>query len=196
MEVLLISIIELDPTLEAFDELLARYAASARPGIAEPAANVEAAWRRARAAIPVTRPSLPETLRVLGAILDEMGARAAYLAVRPDVAVVQTCGPEPQQRRLGPQELAQESAARSVLRGQVAVDDATGSERYEPRLRVVGAELADEPPQTFELVVGRRVVEVGGSEGYIRVFLPEELSELARAAASQHWADGQSVQHP
>jgi hypothetical protein len=194
MEVLLISIIEIDPTPEAFDELLARYAASARPGVAEAAANVEAAWRRTRAAIPVTRPSLPETLRVLGAILDELGARAAYLAVRPDVAVVQTCGPESQQRQLGAQELARESAARAVLRGQVSVDDAPGNERHEPRLRAVGTALADEPAQTFELVVGRRVVEVSGSEGYARVFLADELSDLTRAAASQHWADAPGAQ--
>ncbi len=194
MEVLLISLIEIDPTPEAFEGLLARYAASARPGIAEAAANVESAWHRARAAVPVTRPSLPETLRVLGAILDESGARAAYLAVRPDVAVVQTCGPDPQQRRLGPQELAQESAARTVLRGQVPVDDVIASERHEPRLRVVGAVLAEQPLQTFELVVGRRVVEASGSEGYARVFLAEELAGLIHAAASQHWADEQGAQ--
>lgn len=181
LEMLLTYFIELDPSTPVFTDLLARYAGDSRSGIAEAATLLQRSWLRGRtgaAAQPM--PPLAETLRAVGGSLDEALARAAYVVTEPDSIQVQTFG-ELTQQTLGPQELQQEIAARSTLRGQVAPADPTGTERYETRLRAVGTVLDEEPPQSFAIMATRRAVVVEGSEGYYGVFNNDDLAVLLRA---------------
>ena len=189
LEMLLTYVIERDPSLDAFDEMLVQYEGDARTGIAEAAGLLARAWRRATAASAAAPPPpLQETLRTLGGLLDEAGARGAYLMVAIDSALVQTFG-DMTQVRLGPIELRQTVAARMALRGQVAPADPAVPERYETLLRAVGTELDAELPQAYELVVTRRTVVVEGSEGYYSVLTIEQLTALLHAALAQREED-------
>jgi len=194
LEMLLSYFIQLDPTAEAFDELLAQYVADARPGIAEAAALLQSSWLRGRTAARAPAPApfpLQESLRTLGALIDESGARIVYLAVEPHRAQVQTFGGEPTRLAFTHAELMQEIAARQALRGQVPPVDPLSTELCETRLRAVGAELDRESPQSIELVVTPRSVVVEGSEGYHRVFTVDELAGLLQAGASRRQAEEQ-----
>jgi len=96
-------------------------------------------------------------LRAIGGGLDEALVRAAYVVTEPDTIQVQTFG-DLTHIMLGPQELNQEIAARTALRGQVAATDPTSTERYETRLRAVGSVLDEESAQSFTIIVTRRTV--------------------------------------
>ena len=195
LEMLLSYFIQLDPTAEAFDELLAQYVTDARPGIAEAAALLQSSWLRgrtaARAEAAPAPPALQEALRTLGALIDETGARVVYIAVEPRRALVQRFGGEPTQFAMSPAELMQEIAARQALRGQVPPVDPTSTVLYETRLRAVGAELDREPPQAYELVITPRSVVVEGSAGYHRVFTLDELARLMQAGAGRRQGEDQ-----
>lgn len=183
LEMLLTYFIELDPSPQAFTELLARFANDSRAGIAEAATLLQRSWLRGHtgtAAPPM--PSLAETLRTVGALLDDALARAAFIAIDPEAVQVQMFG-EPHTLVLGPHELQQEIAARQALRGQVAPADPTVPERYETRLRAVGTVLEAEPEQSYLLATTRQTVIVEGSEGYHHVFRNEDLGTLLRALA-------------
>ncbi len=183
LEMLLSSFIELRPAPDAFATLLARYAADPRAGIADAAQALQRAWEKAlRASLPAAL-CLSDCLRTLGGLLDDAGARAAYLSVRPDGAVVQGCGPTPYLRALGRLELCQENAGRSALRGQVGAPDPADRQRFETRLRAVGAAVESRPGQSYELVVGPHLIEVESDDGYCHVFRPEEIDALLRQAA-------------
>ena len=88
-------------------------------------------------------------------------------------------------RTAGLLELSQEVAARTVLRVQVPPSDPASPERYETRLRAVGAELDAEPAQAYELVVTRRTIVVEGSAGYYRVCTAEGLAPQLRKLVTQ-----------
>jgi hypothetical protein len=194
LEMLLSYFIQLDPTAEAFDELLAQYVSDPRPGIAEAAALLQSSWLRGRTAARAPEPAPPalqETLRTLGALIDEAGARIVYLAVEPHRAQVQRFGGEPTQQAISRAELMQEIAARQALRGQVPAVDPTSAELFETRLRAVGAELDREPSQAYELVITPRSVVVEGSAGYHRVFTLDELGALMQAGAGRRQGDDQ-----
>ena len=134
LEMLLTFFIELDPNSQSFTEMLARYANDTRAGIAEAAGLLQRAWLRGRTGTTAPpMPSLDETLRTVGALLDEALTRAVYVVTSTDGIQLQMFG-EPQQLVLGPHELRQEIAARMALRGQVAPTDPTGTERCETRL--------------------------------------------------------------
>jgi hypothetical protein len=181
LEMLLTYFIELDPSTAVFTDLLARYASDSRAGIADAAGLLQRSWLRGRSsAAREPMPLLAEALRAVGGGLDEALARAAYIVTEHDSIQVQTFG-DLAQVTLGPQELNQEIAARTALRGQVAPTDPTGTERYETRLRAVGSVLDDEPPQSFAIVVTRRTVVVEGSEGSYNVFTNDDLAVLLRA---------------
>jgi hypothetical protein len=164
---------------------LGEYVASARPGIAEAAWILHDAWLRGYSrASPHTPPPLQETLRTLGALLDEAGAEAALLAVASENAHLRTLeGPQPLQ--LGPQELRQEIAARTALRGRITPSDPMGAERYETRLRTVGAELDEQPEQVYRFLVSGHTVVIEGSAGYYRVCTPQALTPELFAAKAQ-----------
>lgn len=189
LEMLLTYFIELDPSPPAFTELLARFANDSRAGIAEAATLLQRSWLRGRtgtAAPPM--PSLSETLRTVGALLDDALARAAFIAIAPEAVQVQMFG-EPHALVWGPHELQQEVAARRALRGQVAPADPTVPERYETRLRAVGTVLEAEPEQAYLLAATRQTVIVEGSEGYHHVFRNEDLAPLLRAIACRQEPD-------
>jgi hypothetical protein len=199
MEMMLTYLIELDPPHEEFGELLARYIGDVGPGIAGAADLLQASWRRAEA-LPAP-PPLAETLRTLGGLLDDAGTALARLSLAPESVLLQALGPV-QERALGPAELQQEIAARTALRGQVPSDPAAAptavgspdaparpdrseppdtpvpADRYEPLLRNLGAALAAEPPQSYEVYVTPRAVVVEGSAGYFAVFTRPQLAAL------------------
>jgi hypothetical protein len=137
-------------------------------------------------------PAFQETLRMVGALLDETAARGAYLVLAPEWVQLHAFGAHgPLQ--LGLLQLCQEIAARTALRGRVPPADPTALDRYETRLRVVGAELDRAPVQAYELVITPRAIEVESTTGYQRTFadadlaalLPEHLSHRQPPAASQ-----------
>jgi hypothetical protein len=190
LEMMLVSFIELDPAPEAFDNLLARYVADARPGIAEAANLLQRSWRQGQfQAEAEPRVTLEETLRVLGGLLDDAGAQAAFVVLTPDGAQMQAFG-ETRQWDLTTADIARESAARSALRGQVAVGDMTAPDRFERALRGAGTALEHELPQTYELAVTRRALMVEGNAGYFHLFTLDELVVLLRAAIEQRQARG------
>jgi hypothetical protein len=189
LEMLLTFFIESDPNPQTFTDMLARYANDPRAGIAEASELLQRAWLRGRTGTTAPpMPTLHETLRTVGALLDEALARAAYVVTSSDVIQIQMFG-EPQQVVLGPHELRQEIAARTALRGQVAPSDPTGTERYETRLRSVGRVLDEEPLQSFAIVVTRRSVVVEGAEDYYNVFTNEDLAALLRAIVGRRDPD-------
>jgi hypothetical protein len=173
------------PPAHTFAALLARYVADSRPGIAGAAIALQRAWARANQGAEPPLLSFEDLLRTLGSLLDEAGARAAYLSVGPAGATLQGCGPTPCQRTLGPLELHQENAGRSALRSQVLPTDQAAPERFEGRLRVVGAMLETQPVQVYEIVVGPHLIEVEGEDGYCHVFTAEEITALIAEAAEQ-----------
>ena len=107
----------------------------------------------------------------------------------PDGATLQGCGPTPYQRTLGPLELHHENAGRNALRSQVLPGDEAAPERFESRLRVVGAMLESQPVQGYEIVVGQHLIEVEGDDGYCHVFTAEEITALIAEAAEQRALD-------
>jgi hypothetical protein len=176
LQMLLTTFLEVQPARQTFAALLARYAGDPRASIAGAAATLQRAWERTCRAEAPCELTLSETLRTLGGLLHEAGARAAYLRVDAGGAVVQGCGPTAYQRTLGPLESCQETAERSALRGQVSSLDPVALGRFETRLRAVGAVLEAQPAQTYELVVGPQVVQVEGDHGYCHVFTADEIA--------------------
>jgi hypothetical protein len=186
LPMLLAYLIELNPSAELFAELLARCSADSRPGVADAARVLQRSWERGLSGADVLPlPPLAEILRTLGALLDASGARGAYLAVTPDVVRVQTFG-EQSIVDLGAQELRQEIAAYTALRGQVPAGPT--DVRHETRLRAIGMALDAEPSQSYELAVMPRAVLVEGTAGYYRVFTADDLADLVAAAARQRQA--------
>jgi hypothetical protein len=182
LSLLLTCFIELDPSPETFADLLARYAADPRPGIAEAARVIERSWRREyRGVAPSRRPPLQETLRTLGGLLDEAGAQIACVAVEAQQTRVETFG-EVRQRSLGASELQREIAGRVARRGQVPPADPTAPTRFETLLRAVGAMLDAEPDQAYKLLVTTQQVVVDSGDGGAQVFTAPQLSALLRAA--------------
>lgn len=189
LEMLLTFFLELDLNPQTFTDMLARYANDPRAGIAEASELLQRAWLRGRTgATAPSMPTLHETLRTVGALLDDALARAAYVVTSLDVIQIQMFG-EPQQLVLGPHELRQEIAARTALRSQVAPSDPTSTERYETRLRAVGRVLDEEPLQSFAIVATLRSVVVEGAEDYYNVFTNEDLAVLLRAIVGRREPD-------
>jgi hypothetical protein len=195
METLLTYFIELNPTVEAFPALLAQYVADPRPGIAAAAGVLQRAWQRTRttAAVPAELP-LAEVLRTLGALLDDTEAHAGLLVLardRPRLHIFSesTIGGDLAHRTFGLLELSLEIAARTALRGQMAPRDPTATDRFETRLRAVGSELDQEPPQSYELLLTERTIVVEGSEGYYRVCTSEGLAPQLRTLIRQRQKD-------
>ena len=182
LEMLLLYFIDRAPTPAAFATLLARYVADARPGIADAAAVLQQAWERAHAEPAAALPPLAETLRVLGALADEVGAPFSMLDVRTDEAQVRLYDVV-RDERLDARALQQQSAARAALRGQVSPEAAGAPLRYEPLLRAVGALLAAEAAQTYQVIVTPQLIAVEGSAGYFGLFPTPQLAAQAHAAA-------------
>src|SRR5207244_3198770 len=86
LEMLLTSIIQLDPPREAFSDLLAQYVDGSRPEIAEAAHLLRRAWLRDHPDTVDPRVPLPELLRTLGGLLDESRVEIACLTVNSDSA--------------------------------------------------------------------------------------------------------------
>jgi hypothetical protein len=182
LSLLLTCFIELDPSPETFVDLLARYAADRRPGIAEAARIIERSWRREyRGVADTRRPPLQETLRTLGGLLDDAGVQIACVAVEPQQTRVETFG-EVRQRHLAAGDLRREIAGRVARRGQVPPGDPTAPTRFETLLRAVGAMLDGEPEQAYKLVVTPDQVLVDSADGATQVFTAPQLSALLRAA--------------
>lgn len=181
LEMLLTSIIQLDPPREAFSDLLAQYVEGSRPEIAEAAHLLRRAWLRDHADTVEPRVPLPELLRTLGGLLDESQAEIACLTVSTDSAHLQTYGPL-QQRSLAPRALEQEVAIRRARRGQVPHGTPTALHGYEHLLRAIGAALDGEPAETYDIVVTPRVVVGSASTGQYHLFTTEQLDALLRAA--------------
>jgi hypothetical protein len=176
LELLLRYFIDLDPSTQEFDALLARHATDVRPTNAAVAQQLEQAWLRTRIGtlhMPVL--ALQETLRTLGALLDEYDTEAGYLAVVGDSTTVQPLG-EWKPRALEPLELLHEIAARTALRGQIRHADPGDPTRYETRLRAVGAELDLQPRQAYQFLVSRQTIVVEGSAGCYEVYTTEALA--------------------
>jgi hypothetical protein len=169
---LLCSLIEMELAPDDFGRLLARYAVDPRRDIAEAAGMLQAAWARATAATaptPLPLP-LPEQLGLLGRLLDEAGAHAAYVSLDSAGAVIQGCGPTPYQCTLSPLELQHEHARRSTGSGAERAADPAVPDRFETRLRLVGALLEGQAAHAYELFVGPHCVEVEGSDGSCQLF--------------------------
>jgi hypothetical protein len=175
--ILLTTLIELQPTPADFVHRLARYAADPRPEIAEAAGSLQRAWERTVHVALLGPLPLQDQLRTLGSLLDDAGAHAAYLSVGPAGATIQGCGPVPYQRTLGALELQHEYASRSALRGQGPATNRVAPDRFETRLRIVGAWLEPQPEQTYELFVGPHSVEVESGDGACQVFTPAEIAQ-------------------
>jgi hypothetical protein len=174
LEMLLTYFIELHPPAESFLSQLTEYAEGSRLGLAEAADTLRRAWQDGHGDLAVAAPPLQETLRTLGARLDDAGAHAAYIAITAEQVQVQTFG-ELTECSLDPMELRLEIASRLALRGRVAPADADAPLPYETRLRMVGSDLEDEASQAYELFVTPRTVVVEGSEGYYRSCTLDEL---------------------
>jgi hypothetical protein len=185
LKMLLTYLIELNPAAQAFDALLAQSVADPRPSIAEAARVLQEAWLQASVDVSAAPPpSLQETLRTLGALLDEPGARGAYLVLAPNWVQLHTFGAH-STLQLGPLQLRQEIAARAALRGMLPPTDPSDPGRYETWLRIVGAALDQQPPQAYELVLTPRTVEVESTAGYNRLFTTADLADLLRHSAAQ-----------
>ncbi len=191
LEMLLAVFIQMCPSPETFVERLAEHAASGRPGLADAARVLRRAWEEGQREGSGVTPTLQETLRTLGAWLDERGARAAYATVGPDGARIQTFG-ELTEATFEPLALRLEVAARTTLRDEVAPTDSCAPATHEARLRAVGAALAGAPAQWLELFVTTRTIVVEGQGGYYRVWSLDELA-AALAGARPATARGQSA---
>jgi hypothetical protein len=176
LELLLRYFMDLDPSIQDFDALLARHAADARPTNAAVAQQLEQAWLRTRiGTLQMPLLALQETLRTLGALLDEYDTAAGYIAVVGGSTTVQPLG-EWKPRAIEPLELLHEIAARTALRGQIRHADPTDPHRYETRLRAVGAELDLLPRQAYQLLVSRQTVVVEGSADCYEVYTTDTLA--------------------
>jgi hypothetical protein len=144
-EMLLAYFIQRDPSAEEFGEQLERLAAEPCGEVAQAAALLLEAWRRARAEAAPTWPmDVAELLRTLGALLDEAGARVARVMVTTDgvqLQLIHDLGADEN----GPVEnwdvpiigLQLESSARmAAMRGRVPPPSAAPTARHEARLRV------------------------------------------------------------
>ena len=171
LEMLLTYVIDLDPTADEFDVLLARYVADGRLGIADAARILQEARRRSAPDSPPPLPPLSETLRTLGALVDEIGAPVATIELTDHGAQVCYFG-EVERRTLSPLEVQQESSTRAALRGQVA---ATGPVRYEVLLRTLGTLLEREYAPSYRLLVTPELIGVHTGTGHYAGFQREEL---------------------
>jgi CheY-like chemotaxis protein len=172
---------EMDPTGDAFSDLLAEARADPRPRMADAARLLQEAWEHGYGGGAAEPPTLQEMLRTLGGLIDESGARGAYVGATRGRAQLQVFG-ETWRLDLEGLELSQHVAARTVLRGQGPAADPTATDRFETRLRLIGAELDALPPQWFELVATPRLIVVEGSAGhYQECSLKEIATGLARA---------------
>ena len=86
LEMLLSYLIQLDPAPEAVPEVLARYASSPQASVAEAAVVLREAWLGQTGDPDTPSPSLQETLRSLGGLLDDWGASAAFMTVAENSA--------------------------------------------------------------------------------------------------------------
>ncbi len=186
---LLTYFIDLDPSPGEFHQRLRRYVADARPGIADAAATIQAAWARALAAPQSPALPLSEVLRTLGALVDQEQAEMATLEVRPGEVTVRVLG-RAGERRLRTQELQQESAARQALRGQVPVGP-RAAPCFEPLLRILGRDLEREAAQDYTIVVTPDIIGVEGSAGYYALFPVGALEARAHSAVNLrlHWRE-------
>jgi hypothetical protein len=190
LETLLSYFIERNPTVAEFEDLLERYAGDGRSDIAAAGTVLRRAWQRAHqgAAVSLVVP-LQEVLRTIGGLLDEWGAHAACVSVDLEPQRLYLFGErqpgELAHVNLGPVELGREIAARTALRGQVPLEDLPWWERYEPRLRVVGADLDVEPRQSYRILVTRQTVVIEGSAGYYRVCTSEGLESQIQTFLAQ-----------
>jgi PAS domain S-box-containing protein len=184
LKMLLTYLVELNPAAEALADQLAQSASDPRPNIAETARVLQEAWLQASVDAAVAPPpSLQGTLRTLGALLDEPDARGAYLVLAPNWVQLHTFGAH-STLQLGPLQLRQEIAARAALRGMLPPADPALPDRYETRLRAVGAELDRQPLQAYELVLTPRTVDVESTTGYSRLFTTADLATLLRESAA------------
>jgi hypothetical protein len=191
LETLLSYFIELNPSADDLTALLARYVSDPRTELAKAALLLQRAWQRAQLnpGLPLHQPH-QEALRTVGALLDEWGAQVVYVALNADLSQLHIFCEQHQvgalsHLRLGPEQLCQEIAARTALRGQVAGVDPTSIARYETRLRVIGAELDANPPQAYTVLVTPRTIVVEGSAGYYRMSTSEGMAPELRAIAGQ-----------
>jgi hypothetical protein len=183
LQMLLTYFIDLDPPAEEFDAPLARYIADGRPGIAEAAQILRDAHRRSAPDVPPPLPPLSETLRTLGAVLDEAGAQVATIELSDRGVQLRLCR-EPEERTLSPLQVHQESAARGALRGQVTADAPV---RYEALLRTVGTLLEREYAPGYRLFVTPELIGVHGSTGHYAAF-PRETLVVRQAEKQQRRA--------
>jgi hypothetical protein len=184
VEVLLAYFIECDPTADELTALLARFVADPRPGIAAAAATLQGPWVRSRTVEETpTAPPLQEVLRTLGGLLDEAGAQAAYVAIGAEGVQLQQRQPSGSLAvcEMDSVTLWQQLAARTALRGQVPPLDPTDPQRFETRLRALGAQLDALSPQGYQLLVTRQTIAVAGSDGYDRIFSSEEIAAILTA---------------
>jgi hypothetical protein len=196
LERLLGHFVGVDPPANEFGALLVDYLQSAPPSDPATADRLQRSWLRAElgGASPVR--SLQETLRTLGALLDEAdlrGSEVVSLEVDAERAAVGTLG-RFRRREFDPLRLRQQSAARMALRGQMMPrTNPTALDRYEPRLRAVGAALDREPPQSYRIAVTPNVVVVEGSAGYRHGFTPAQLAALLQQTMSQRQPSGSEL---
>jgi hypothetical protein len=187
LQMLLTYFIDLDPSAEEFDALLARYVADGRPGIAEAALILQDARRRSLPDAPPPLPPLSETLRTVGAVLDEAGAQVATIELS-DHGVLLRLFKEAEERTLSPLQVHQESSARTALRGQVSAD---ASVRYEALLRMVGILLDREYAPAYRLFVTPQLIGVHSSTGHYAAFPRETLVE--QQAQKQYRRTGRAL---
>jgi signal transduction histidine kinase/CheY-like chemotaxis protein len=182
--------IELNPDANAFTELLKEATADPRPRMADAARRLQCAWQQGYVAdATAPPPTVQETLRTLGGLIDEAAARGAYLGLTRGRAQLQVFG-ETWRLNLEGCELSQHVAARTVLRGQGPTADPAAADRFETRLRLIGAHLEPLPLQWYELVATPRLVAVEGSAGYYHEYSLKEIAEgLARAVELREAAE-------
>ena len=182
LEMLLTSIIQLDPPREAFSDLLAQYVDGSRAGDRRGGAPAAAGLvaRPPRHGGPAS--PAPGAAAHPGWTAGRVRVEIACLTVNTDSAHLQTYGPL-QQRSLAPRALEQEVAIRRARRGRVPPGTPTAPHGYEHLLRAIGAALDGEPAETYDIVVTPRVVVVGSaSTGQYHLFTTEQLDALLRAA--------------
>jgi hypothetical protein len=188
LERLLEHFLMLEAPASEFGGLLVDYLQSAPPSDPDTADRLQRSWLRAElgGASPVR--SLQETLRTLGALLDEAdlrGSEVVSLEIDAERVAVGTLG-RFRRREFDALRLRQQSAARIALRGHVMPPtNPMALNRYEPRLRAVGAALDREPPQSYQISVTPNVVVVEGSAGYRHGFTPGQLTDLLQQTMSQ-----------
>jgi hypothetical protein len=185
LQMLLTYFIDLNPTVEEFGARLARYVADGRPGIADAARILQDASRRSAPDASPPLPPLSETLRTLGALVDEAGAAVATIEITDHGAHVCFFGALGE-RTLSPLEVQQEGSTRVALRGQVA---AAASVRYEVLLRTVGRRLESEYAPAYRLLVTPELIGVHSSTGHYAGFPRAELIAEQPATRRQRRAE-------